>query len=85
MIMASKQSGSLVGVHGVSDPGGEVADLGIDTRFVPLGTAITPGHNTLQLVVAHHWATRVTLQARSQNKSITAIKKRFCIYLLAWH
>lgn len=71
MIMASKICGSLVGVHGVSDPGGEVADLGIDTRFVFLGTAITPGHNTLKLVVAHHGAARVTLQSRSvSEKSI---------------
>ncbi len=55
--------GSLVGVDGGVDPRDVVADLGIDTRFVPLGTAVTPGHNTLQPVAAHHWATRVTLQA----------------------
>lgn len=75
MIMDSKNSGRLVGVHGVSDPGGKVADLGIDTRLVSLGTAVTPGHNTLKLVVAHDGAARVTLPSRSvSEKSIIAIK-----------
>lgn len=75
MIMASKICGSLVGVYGASDPGGVVADLGIDTRFVFLGTAVTPGHNTLKHVVAHHGAARVTLQSRSvSKKSIIATK-----------
>lgn len=83
MIKASKICGSLVGVHGVSDPGGVVADLGIDTRFVSLGTPITPGHNTLKLVVAHHGAARIALNCRSvSEKSITATKITF-IYLLA--
>lgn len=83
MIMALKIHGSLVGVHGVSDPSGEVADFGIDTRFVPLGTPVTPGHNTLQLVVAHHWAAGITLRYRSvSEKSIIAAKSIF-IYLLA--
>lgn len=51
----------LVGGHGAANPGVVVADLGVDTRLVPLGTAITPGHHTLQLTVAHHGATRVSL------------------------
>lgn len=54
----------LVGGHGVADPGVVVADLGVDTRPVPLGTAITPGHNALKLTTAHHGATRVTLKHR---------------------
>lgn len=29
--------------------------------MVPLGTSVAPGHNTLQLIVAHNRATRVTL------------------------
>lgn len=53
---------SLIGAHGVSDPGGIVANLGVNTRSVSLGTTITPGHNTLQLTAAYNWATRVTLQ-----------------------
>lgn len=83
MTMASKICGSLVGAHGASDPAGIVADLGIDTRIIPLGTAVTPGHDTLKLVVAHHGATGVTLQSRSvSEKSIIATKITFT-YLLA--
>lgn len=52
---------TLVGGHGAANPGVVVADLGVDTRLVPLGTAGTPGHHTLQLTVAHHGATRVFL------------------------
>lgn len=36
-------------------------DLGVDTGVVPLSTSIAPGHNPLQLAVAHDGATRVTL------------------------
>lgn len=54
----------LVGGHGAADPGSVVADLGVDTRLVPLGTAVTPGHNTLQLTIAHHGATGVSLIER---------------------
>ena len=39
--------------------------LGIDTGVVPLSTSIAPGHNTLQLAVAHNGATRVTLRTES--------------------
>ena len=52
---------SLVGGHGAADPGVVVAYLGVDTGLVPHGTAVSPGHNTLQHTVAHHGATRVTL------------------------
>lgn len=52
---------SLVGGHGAADPGVVVADLGVDTRLVPLSAAVTPGHHTLELTVAHHGATGVTL------------------------
>ena len=51
----------LVGGHGAADPGVVVADLGVDSRLVPLGAAIAPGHHTLQLTIAHHGATRVSL------------------------
>lgn len=53
---------TLVGGHGVANPADVVADLGVDSGLVPLGAAITPGHNTLQLTVAHHGATRVSLK-----------------------
>lgn len=39
--------------------------LGVDTRMIPLSTSIAPGHNTLQLTVAHHRATRVTLETHN--------------------
>lgn len=54
----------LVAGHGGADPGVVVADLGVDSRLVPLGAAIAPGHHTLQLAVAHHGATGVTLRAQ---------------------
>lgn len=54
---------TLVGGHGVLDPGSVVADLGVDTGLVPLGAAVSPGHDTLQLTVAHHGATGVSLRA----------------------
>ncbi len=54
--------GTLVGSHGAGNPGVVSADPDIDSRPVPLGTAITPGHHTLQLTVAHHRATRVSLK-----------------------
>jgi len=57
---------TLVGGHGAADPAVVVADLGVDSRLVPLGAAITPGHHTLQLTVAHHGATGVTLMGRRQ-------------------
>merc|ERR1712055_63613 len=51
----------LVFGHGVLQPLVEEADLGVDTRVVPLSTTVSPGHNTLQLTVTHDGATRVTL------------------------
>ena len=35
--------------------------LGVDTRMIPLSTSVAPGHDTLQLTVAHDGATGVTL------------------------
>ena len=55
-----------VGGHGAVDPGVVVADPGVDSRPVPLGTAVAPGHHTLQLTVAHHGATRVSLIGHRQ-------------------
>ena len=36
--------------------------LSVDTRVTRLSTTVSPGHNTLQLTVAHNGATRVTLR-----------------------
>lgn len=55
---------TLVGRHGAANPRVVVADLGVDSRLVPLGAAITPGHHALQLTIAHHGATRVSLTGR---------------------
>ena len=52
----------LVAVYGAGDPGVVVANLGVDTGPVRLGTAIAPGNNTLQLTIAHDWATRISLE-----------------------
>lgn len=45
--------------------------LGVDTRVVPLSTSVSPGHNTLQLTVAHDGATRVTLRTESEESEMT--------------
>lgn len=64
-MMAGRQMRSLVvGSHGLLNPVHEVADLGVDTRLVLLGTAITPGDNSLKLSIADHRATRITLWTR---------------------
>ena len=39
--------------------------LGVDTGVVPLSTSVAPGHNTLQLTVAHDGSTRVSLRENS--------------------
>lgn len=39
--------------------------LGVDARVVLLSASVSPGHNTLQLTIAHHGATRVTLETRT--------------------
>ena len=46
------------------NPGFVVADLGVNSGLVPLGAALIPGHHTLQLIVTHQRATRVTLTER---------------------
>ena len=43
------------------DPGHQGADLGVDPGEVGLGTALAPGHDALQLPVAHQRAARVPL------------------------
>ena len=53
--------GSLVGSNSLLNPVHIVADLGVHTRVIPLGTAIAPGDNALELSIADHRATRVTL------------------------
>lgn len=52
----------LIATHGVPDPGSVVADFGVDTRLILKSAAITPGHDTLQLIVTHNWATRISLK-----------------------
>ena len=59
---------SLVGGHGAADPGVVVAHLGVNTGLVLHGTAVSPGHHTLQHTVAHHGATRVTLRQRERRR-----------------
>ena len=56
----------LVGTNGLLNPAHVVADLGVDTRFAFLSTANTPGDNALELSVADHRATRVTLCKREE-------------------
>ena len=56
---------SLVGSNCVLNPVHIVADLGVHTRIVWQGTAIAPGDNALQLSIADHRATRVTLEGRN--------------------
>lgn len=63
-VLSVRIVGCLVGGHGVADPAVVVADLGVDTRVVPLGTAVTPGDHTLQLTAAHHGAARVSLSGQ---------------------
>lgn len=43
------------------DPFTVVGDLGVDSRIVWISAPVTPGHNTSQLAVDSHGATRVTL------------------------
>ena len=45
--------------------------LGVDTGVVPLGTSVAPGHDTLQLTVAHDGATGVTLRTESGEGEMT--------------
>lgn len=51
----------VVGSHGLLNPVHEVADPGVDARPVLLGAAVAPGDDSLELSVADHGATRVTL------------------------
>lgn len=60
-ILVASSTRNLVGGHGVADPGLVVAHLSVDTGLIPHGTAIAPGHNTLQHSIADHGATGVTL------------------------
>ena len=40
--------------------------LGVDTRVALLSTSFAPGHDTLQLPVAHNRTTTVTLRVREK-------------------
>ena len=56
-----RDEGFLVGSNGVLNPGNIVADLGVHTREILLGTAIAPGDNVLELSTSDYKATIVTL------------------------
>lgn len=47
--------------HGLLNPGKVVADLGVDAWVTWQSAADPPGHDPLELPVAHNWATRITL------------------------
>ena len=57
--------GFLVGSNCVLNPIHIVADLGVHTRIVWQGTAIAPRDNALELSIADHRATKVTLGKRN--------------------
>lgn len=61
-----KKWNSLVGSDGLLNPVHIVADLGVDPRLVFLGAAIAPRDNTLELSIADHGATRVTLSKKEE-------------------
>lgn len=58
----------LVGSNGLLNPAHVVADLGVDSRLVLQGTAIAPGHDTLEFSIADHGATGVTLSRGRDNQ-----------------
>lgn len=61
-----KKWNSLVGSDGLLNPVHIVAYLGVDPRLVFLGAAIAPRDNTLELSIADHGATRVTLSKKEE-------------------
>lgn len=60
-IMMAEGRALAVSSNGLLNPVHVVADLGVDPRLALLGTAVAPGHNALELSIAGHRATRVTL------------------------
>ena len=54
----------LVRSNSLFDPGVVVADLGVDPGAVLLSAPVSPGDDTLELAVADHRATGVTLMER---------------------
>lgn len=56
----------LVGSYGVLNPAHGVADLGAHARLALQSAAVAPGDNALQLFVADHGATGVTLSKREK-------------------
>lgn len=78
-VLFVRLAGRSVGGHGVADPGAVVADLGVDAGLVPLGTAVTPGDHALQLTVAHHGATGVSLSGhRWRGQTSAGTSAAFC-------
>lgn len=51
---------------GLLNPAHVVADLGVDPRLVFLSATIAPGDNALELSIADHRATRVTLGGKEE-------------------
>lgn len=43
------------------DPFSESCNVGVDTRVVGSGAAVTPGHDTVEDVVSDHRTARITL------------------------
>lgn len=61
---APSRGGSGVGLDGVLDPVGELAEPGVDAGSVGLGAGvISPGHEPLQDAVADHGPPGITLRA----------------------
>lgn len=56
----------LVVAHGGADPAVEAAHTGVDAGVSLHGAVITPGHDSLQLTVAHQRTTRVSLQTHTE-------------------
>ena len=57
------------------NPINEVAGLGVDTGVSGLGTSISPGDNSRQLLSAHEWSTGITLKIVIITKKIEKIYK----------
>ena len=56
--------------HGLLNPVHEVTDLGVHTGLVLQGTAIAPGDDSLELSIADHGATRVTLGTKKTGHTL---------------
>lgn len=83
--------GSLVGNNSLLNPVHIVADLGIHTRIIWQGTAITPGDDALELSIADQRAIRVTLEGSNTVHGKGHVKEScafseldHCLFPLTW-